>query len=261
MAARDIVDGDWWTTVSQMVPDRVAHYGRVRLNVYLGILFALQQQHQFEALLPHLARAREQFPRNADIHLASGTLDELRATAIMLRRLEVPIAGGPPAHWRRGKRWEYLDGAAEHFRAALALDDRLAEARVRLGRVLQERGKLPEARRELEAAMAGAPPAILSYLGSLFLGEILEAQHDAAGAIARYRDAVARAPACQSAHLALSRAFEAAGDRQAAQAALQPLWRAESERTCIDPWWLYNLGQSWRLRGLIEDLRGRVAAE
>jgi len=93
----------------------------------------------------------------------------------------------------------------------------------------------------------------------MFLGEVLEAQGDRASAIARYRETVTRWPECQSAHLALSRAFEAAGDRRAAADALQPLWRAEAERKClVDPWWLYNEGQSWRMRPLIEELRGSV---
>jgi hypothetical protein len=89
----------------------------------------------------------------------------------------------------------------------------------------------------------------------LFLGEVLEDQGDKAGALARYQDTVKRWPECQSAHLALSRAFEAVGDREAALGALQPLWRAEAERKCRDPWWLYDDGQSWRMRKLVEDLR------
>jgi tetratricopeptide (TPR) repeat protein len=259
MAARTIVDGEWWTTVPKMVPDRLAHYEKVRHDIYRGITLALQQYHQFEALLPHLERSREQFPKDADIRLALGTLDELRATAIMLRRVELPKKENPSASWRRRQRREYLDKAAAHFRDALSIDNTLAEARVRLGRVLQERGKLPEARRELEAAIAAPPPAVVHYFASLFLGEVLEAQGDGAGAIVRYRETVTRWPECQSAQLALSRAFEAAGDRQAAADALQPLWRAEAERKClVDPWWLYNEGQAWRMRSLIEELRGSV---
>jgi predicted Zn-dependent protease len=92
----------------------------------------------------------------------------------------------------------------------------------------------------------------------MFLGEILEAQGDVAGAIARYQETVKQWPDCQSAQLALSRAFEATGDRQAAADALKPLWRAEAERKCVDPWWTYNEGQSWRMGPLIDGLRGSV---
>src|SRR4029453_4294369 len=84
MAAREIVDGKWWTIVPQILPGRVAQYERVRHDVYLGIIFALQQRQEFETLLPHLERAREQFPKDADIRLALGTLDEMRATAVMM---------------------------------------------------------------------------------------------------------------------------------------------------------------------------------
>jgi tetratricopeptide (TPR) repeat protein len=258
MAARNIVDSEWWTTVPTMLPDREAHYDKVRHDIYLGIIFALQHNHQFGTLLPHLERAREQFPKDADIRLALGTLNELRASAIMLREIDLPNNQNPSASWRREKRREYLDKAVDHFRDALNIDNTLSEARVRLGRVLQERGKLPEARRELEAAVAASAPEVVHYFGSLFLGEVLEAQRDAAGAIARYQETVKRWPDCQSAHLALSRAFEMTGNRQAARGALQPLWRAEAERKCLDPWWLYYDGQSWRTPGLVEDLRGRV---
>lgn len=258
IAARTIVDGKWWTTVPKILPDRLAHYDEVRHGIYRGIVLALQQYHQFETLLPHLERAREQFPKDAEIRLALGTLDELRASAIMLRRVELPKKQNPSASWRRRQRREYLDKAAGHFRDALTLDDTLVEARARLGRVLRERGKLPEARRELEAAVAAPPPAVVHYFASMFLGEVLEAQGDTAGAIARYQEIVKRWPECQSAHLALSRAFEATGDRRAAADALQPLWRAEAERKCVDPWWIYNEGQAWRMRPLIEDLRGSV---
>jgi tetratricopeptide (TPR) repeat protein len=273
MAARTIVDGKWWTIVPAILPDRVAHYAEVRHGVYRGIVFALQEYHQFEALLPHLERAREQFPDDAEVRLALGTLDELRSTAIMLRQVDLPKKQNPSASWRRRQRHEYLDKAAGHFRDALTLDSSLVEARMRLGRVLQERGKLPEARRELEAALAAAaspplvspaspaspvPPAIVHYFASMFLGEVLEAQGDTAGAIARYRETVTRWPDCQSAQLALSRAFEATGERQAAADALEPLWRAEADRKCVDPWWSYNNGQAWRMPPLIDNLRGRV---
>jgi tetratricopeptide (TPR) repeat protein len=264
MAARIIVDSDWWlaarTASERTGPERTAYYDGVRRDIYRGITFTLQQHQQFETLLPHLERARLQFPKDAEIRLAQGTLEELRATAIMLRQIEIPKKQNPGASWRREKRREYLDKAADRFREALSLDDGLTEARVRLGRVLQERGKPRDARRELEAAVAASPPppTAVHYLGTLFLGEVLEDQGDAPGAIARYRETVERWPECQSAHLSLSRAFEAAGDRDAAFAALRPLWRPESDRKCFDPWWFYNDGQSWRLNGLIETLRGGV---
>jgi tetratricopeptide (TPR) repeat protein len=262
MAAQLIVDGEWWTALPKMMPARAADYEHLRRDIYRGIIFTLQQQHQFEMLLPLLERARQRYPRHAEIRLALGTLNELRASAIMLRRVEIPKKQNPDASWRRQQRQEYLDKAADHFRDALTLDKTLTEARVRLGRVLRERGKLPDARRELEAAVAvsPSPPVFVHYLGTLFLGDVLETQGDAAGAVARYQDAVKRWPGCQSAHLALSHAFETIRDDRSAGAALQPLWRAGDDRQCVDPWWEYNAGQSWRLRDLVEDLRGRVRA-
>jgi lipopolysaccharide biosynthesis regulator YciM len=85
-------------------------------------------------------------------------------------------------------------------------------------------------------------------------------QGDAEGALARYQTIVARWPECQSAHLALSRAHAARGERDAASRVLAPLWREHGERACRDPWWIYGLGQAWRYGGLVESLRARVRA-
>lgn len=278
--AQAIVDNEWWTTVAKMFPDRVAAFDAMRLDIYRGIVYTLQQQHQFEALLPHLDRARQLYPNDAGFRLALGSVEELRASAVMLRRVELPGKQNRSESWHRNQRREYLDKAADRYREALNLDATLVEARVRLGRVLRERGKLPEARRELEAAVkdvaaataeetaATAPPAATAatgapfqpvpYLALLFLGDVIEAQGNKPGAIARYQRMVKQWPDCQSARMALSSAFEASGDRRAAADALEPLWSPEADRKCPDPWWHYNTGQAWRMEPLIEDLRARA---
>jgi DNA-binding SARP family transcriptional activator len=89
----------------------------------------------------------------------------------------------------------------------------------------------------------------------MFLADVLEAEGNTAAAFARTRDLALRFPECQSGHLAMSRAYEARGDRASALRALEPLWKEQMQRKCVDPWWAYNLGQVWRMPQLFEQLR------
>ncbi len=66
-------------------------------------------------------------------------------------------------------RGRFLAKAEEYHREAIARDPALAEAHVRLGRVLQQRGKLAEARAALEAARRLESPSEIGYLATLFL--------------------------------------------------------------------------------------------
>jgi hypothetical protein len=138
--------------------------------------------------------------------------------------------------------------------------------------VLRMRGKLKEARLELEAVAASAPdsasvpasvpasgPAmVVPYLNEMFLAEVIEEEGGAADALTRYQDIARRWPDCQSGLLALSRAYEARGEREAALNTLLPLVREQANRACIDPWWTFNLGQGWRFGPFVETLRMRV---
>jgi tetratricopeptide (TPR) repeat protein len=99
---------------------------------------------------------------------------------------------------------------------------------------------------------------VVPYLGEMFLAETIELEGDAAGALKLYQDVARRWPECQSGLLALGRAYEARGDREAALEALKMLHRDQAKRVCVDPWWTYHLGQGWRFGPFIVDLRARV---
>ena len=71
-------------------------------------------------------------------------------------------------------RERFLEKAEEYHREAIAHDPALAEAHVRLGRVLQQRGKLPEARAALEAARRLESPSEVGYLATLFLAGVID---------------------------------------------------------------------------------------
>jgi tetratricopeptide (TPR) repeat protein len=258
--ARSIVTSRQWRDGSRG-QDEARRRAVLRRDIEVGILWTVQTYRWADMLSGYLGRLRDLYPRDPDVLVAMGWYDELRSTP-MVRNLDRRApAVGPDANASRQAMIKKLrNSAIEHYRAALSENPVHAEARVRLGRALQLRGDLKEAREAFEAAVVQEPPMVLHYLGSMFLAEVMEMQGDAEGALARYQTIVARWPECQSAHLALSRAHAARGERDAASRVLAPLWREHGERACRDPWWIYGLGQAWRYGGLVESLRARVRA-
>jgi tetratricopeptide (TPR) repeat protein len=270
--ARAIVEWKPWMQVQRMRADIGARHATLRRDIHIGIIWTLQTYRMLDSLDQQLARAREQFPDDAMVLLALGSLEEVRATAVELNMAKQPegVLRMPRAAWQRAAQKIRWDKAEVHFRAALKADPSLSEAHLRLGRVLRLRGKLKEAHQELETAASGArqsapvpmpafgPPMVMPYLSQMYLAEVIEEEGDAAGALAKYQDIVRQWPSCQSGLLALGRAYEARGDRQAALNAMQPLFREQSKRACIDPWWAYNLGQGWRIGPFLRDLRQRL---
>lgn len=261
--ARALVDWTQWPWIVKRLPfERKPHEER-RRSVYLAIAWTLQQFEQSDLLPPHLKKAREEFPNDAEVLLTSGSAEEMLTTPILVdRELSTQARGSvnvPMSTRRRMLRHSHLEKAEAYHRAAVHADPRLAEAHMRLGRVLQEQGQRAEARRSLETARDLKPPSDIGYLAALFLAGIADEEGDEASTFAQYDAIAKRWPDCQSGHLGLSRAYEARGDRQAALGALLPLWRARKERACpVDPWWIYGLGQAWRLEALRETLRAQV---
>jgi tetratricopeptide (TPR) repeat protein len=257
--ARLIVDHARFSQVMKIRPDLHEARARFRRDIYLGVLWALQADENYDRLVQQLARVRDEYPDDGEVALALGAYEEYQSSSPVIRSAKPPTAVMAAGPWRRNARQMRLKSAEKYFRAALQSDSSLAEARLRLGRVLQQRGLLPEARTELEGVFAqpAAPPAI-RYLASMFLVDVLDALGHTAASLARARDLVTRYPECQSAHLTLSSAYEAQGQRAAALSALAPLWKEEGARSCADPWWSYYVGQTWRMPVVLQSMRERV---
>jgi tetratricopeptide (TPR) repeat protein len=188
--------------------------------------------------LNYLENAGERFPDDAEILLATGVSYEISATVDR----------------DRGK----LRNAEKFYRRAIEADSDLAEAHLRLGKVLQERGdnQIEEAMRELEWVVRNESDPYLLYLANLFLGDLHKSGNDFVAAVAFYRAAIESEPRWQIAHIALSHALRASGDRSAARDVMQKaLQLPVHDRSNVDGYRLYSLGQLTKVPQMLDELR------
>jgi hypothetical protein len=160
-----------------------------------------------------------------------------------------------------GGRW-YSRGSAHdaegYFRKALERDPQFAEARLRLGRVLQLVGD-PTAEDELAQA-ASSSDDVVAYLAHLFLGQGHEFSGQLADAEAEYRAAIARYPAGTVARLALSQALFQTGDSAAAWSASRSVFVSDTMSADRDPWAALPVYNFWNFDERFARLRAQVSA-
>jgi tetratricopeptide (TPR) repeat protein len=205
----------------------------------------------------HLDRARELFPDDPDILFLSGTLRETYASAeIQAAAHSVPpMPGG--FELDIGSVRSELRQAEGFFRRALAHQPDMAEAHLRLGRVLALQGHDAEAIAELQQALTRLDDEALEYDGELFIGAAYEALGRYDEAATAYGSAASRFPTAQSPLLALSQLARRRGDRAGALAAIARMFAlpppADGDRQ--DPWWTYNMAQARNADDLLEAVR------
>lgn len=205
---------------------------------FLAAITALEHAGRPTKAEQYLENARILFPHDADILLLSGIVQEMRAS-------------GRVANVSDGDRKKALGYAEVYLRASVELAPERLEAKLRLGRVLQQRGHAEEAR-SLLTAVSGAPDARIAYLASLFLGGIEDAAGNQADAAKWYTRAGVIIPSGQAARLAASELLHRAGERQQAAAALPS---AIGPDNSADPWWSYTFGEFWRTELYLSALR------
>lgn len=157
-------------------------------------------------------------------------------------------AGIPPA--------EVANAEAEQlFRRALSVDPALAEARVRLARLLDLRGHHQEADAELTAALAASRDPVVRFYAHLFAGRANRELGRGEAAARHYREALALFPEAQSALLGASQTALLGGDVSAALAHVRRLGEAGSRTDAItDPWWMYRVGAGRNTNALLEEM-------
>jgi tetratricopeptide (TPR) repeat protein len=212
---------------------------------------ALAHRCQWDACLPESARwAREGlklFPRDAELLLAAGSALEESAT-IWTGGLTVE---SPAMHSRHreaaraaaAQRQELYRQARALFEEAIAADDDLNLARLRLGRVRWRLGERDAAQAALEQAIGRSADTRLLYLAHLFLGQVHEDAGRLEQAVEHYRLSLALDPEAQAAAVALSHALRSTGAAEESRRVLRQAL-AQAGRRSRDGYWDYLVGNA-----------------
>jgi tetratricopeptide (TPR) repeat protein len=242
-----------------------------------------------------LERARSQFPKDADLLLASGVIVDLSVRLDADGEIAAPsIVSGSDAPWRRDR--DARADAANFYRQALDADPGCVEARMRLAYLALDTAP-EQARQELAAAVAALDrldqarrerARRAEYVVYLLAGRLEGDAGRWAEAGRAFARAVALCDAPQSgrvaqAYAALMRGDEAAARAQAAavlhvdpaRAAPDHLSSPDPDRPVAvegddgesggakdpcagDPWNEYVLGDAWRMERVLTELRVMV---
>jgi tetratricopeptide (TPR) repeat protein len=252
-----ITDGPAFSGPTLTGPDpNVVRRAQASQLVTLLSVWLLQLRGELPAIQAPLARAQQRFPDDPLVALAVGSLHEAHAAPHVLVEASAGRQGNVEK-WRQGERAFRLDQALAAYTKAIALDPAMAEAQLRMGRVLQALGRAADA----EAAFARVPESTgdrrWRYLAEMFRADAADARGDRAEARARYDAALQVWPEAQSPAIALSRMAASDGDWPAAQARLEALAPRAGGRA-EDPWWAYGFGQAWRIDAGVATLRRLV---
>jgi tetratricopeptide (TPR) repeat protein len=224
-------------------------------TIKLARVYVLQGGLQLDGLASNLDQLRKQFPEDADVLRASGSLEEARLLPVALG----PGREGywdtmPHTQWTSARKPPELQRAMEFYSESRAAYPSDPETLARLGRVLYLQGRFETARSTLFQALDLEASPVVRYWAFLFLGATEQAMNRSAAAADAYRGALEVVPGAQSASAGLGAQFAAAGDWPSARRLLEQSVR----RSSYDPWWLYPFGQSYRLEELIRRLRVMV---
>lgn len=160
-----------------------------------------------------------------------------------------------------GDEGDELRRAEKLYRESLERDPDRAEARIRLGRVLNRRGRYQDAIAELRRATMATKNRLLLYYGNMFLGDAADALGLAEEARRAYERAGELFELAQSPRLAVSSMAARAGDRSGALAAIETVLGRDQPELGDDPWWSYYTSQTRDLEGLWTALRVAVTRE
>jgi tetratricopeptide (TPR) repeat protein len=143
------------------------------------------------------------------------------------------------------------------FRRALAIDPALAEARVRLARLLQLRGRHQESAAELAIVLDRTSSGAVGFYAHLFAGRAAEALGRSSDAAAHFAAASALFPSAQSALLAISHQALLQADVPGTIAPVARLG-AQSADVNADPWWQYDRAAGRDADALLREMWAKV---
>jgi tetratricopeptide (TPR) repeat protein len=216
----------------------------IALSWYRAVGALFQQWADLGQLFAHLSAASDTLPDDPVLLLYRGSLHQAYADARVQAYLEPLRAPGAFTINRTGLVLSIEEpsvelGTAERFlRRALALDQSLAEAHIRLAHVLDTRGRAEEALPHARQAVSSPLPEYLGYYGHMVLGRIASRLGDRGEARAAFERAMGKYPRSQAAQVALSRVALSDGrGLNAADALVAAL--GPTEDAAEDPWTQY----------------------
>lgn len=187
----------------------------------------------------HLAEGRKRFPDDPILLLYEGTIHEMYASpAIQTLELPKELLTPEPVHFATGSVFSLMnlrgpvpamswvfqsadietETAERLLRRAIGIDRGLAEAQIRLGHVLGQRGRHVEAIASLERGIQLTRSPLVRYWGLVWLGHERREAGRVAAAIEAFEQAAALYPQAQTPRLALSQLLYDRGDRARALA-------------------------------------------
>lgn len=233
---------------------RPGHYGEA--NPHLQRAAALVPE------APWVAFDRACYSEGLTLPRAREALDDPRTRQALGERTIAPNPGkrGPDVVTVPAERPNKLKDEAEAerlFRRVIALDASIVEARVRLGRLLDSRGRHADALGELTAALARPSDSVTAFYAHLFASRAARALGQGEVASAHVRDALALFPDAQSALLAQSHLALARGDAGGALLPMRHLAALDPD-TRTDPWWQYPMGAGRNADALLAEMWAAV---
>jgi tetratricopeptide (TPR) repeat protein len=245
----------------QLLRARPEEAGLVRA-FYVAMVLWAHREERWATALDLAARGRKLFPRDPELLLEIGSLEEsvsVRGSSSPARSPEDLAGLSTTPTFRtdaaeRAERERHLMQAESALAEAVAADPAVVEARLRLGRVLWRRGK-PDAARQGLAAVLGAPAEpTLVYLAHLFLGRVDEDAGRIPEAEDEYRAALESRPHAQTPEIALAHLRQDLGDDAGAGAAIGRALESTREAGLDDPFWYYSSVRPGRAEARFEDL-------
>ena len=225
---------------------------------YLASNIYMQSAEQVDAW--HVDRAVQLFPQDPEILFVAGCAREM-FSGPQIQSVLLSTTLSRDLFNLYGDEGEELRRAEKFYRESLERDSNRAEARIRLGRVLNRRGRHQDAIVELRRATMATKNTLLLYYGNLFLGDAADALGLSEEARRAYERAGELFELAQSPRLAISAMAARAGNRSGALAPIEAVLSRDQPVTADDPWWSYYTSQTRDLEGVWTALRVAVTAE
>jgi tetratricopeptide (TPR) repeat protein len=209
----------------------------------------------------HLAHAANVLPTDARLLFDRGALAEVLSMSLMqeaandaahqiqsggILTLSAPSALPPPEKGR--------EEAVGFYQRAIRVDPKLAEAHVRLARLLDLQGRDQEGLDQIHLTLDFAPDNEVLFYAHLFGVRVAAALGQFSDADAHALAALALFPHAQSATLAASQAALGRGDTDRAQALTARLADQDGSPAILDPWIIYPYGPGRSADNLLAQL-------